>query len=209
MKRAGKITAIILISAAVLYSLYILVLNSLFSGIFSNEYLSKEEITNVVTQNIKLLNKAPNEIKNIDNTPFYIDVKQKYEIAFLMIIKSPYHNRVICHPVNPDYSKKNPYEVIKNDILSEILRIKGIQGIERYYSQSGRLCILFDCGTRSYMSRYYGFYYTEDNMPIGWEGTDVNFEQYENGWVYKDKENYGTTYITERITDNWFYFEVR
>ncbi|NMC57132.1 MAG: hypothetical protein GYA50_07930 [Eubacteriaceae bacterium] len=211
MKKKLKIISIIIIILVVLYSIYILILNSLLSPLLADEYLTREEIINVVTQNTQLLIESKNEIKNIENTQFYLNAEKNIEISYLSVTISPFYNKVIVNPIdNNNLTQKNPYLILKSNVLYKIFKIKGIQEIERYYSKSGRLCIIFDCGNESFMSSggYYGFYFTEDNKPIGWEGTDVNFEQDGDQWIYKDMENYGAKYITERIIDNWFYFEM-
>lgn len=207
MKKKLKVIAIVLIILAVIYLVYIFMLNLMVSPLFSNEHLSKEEIIDVVMQNTELLNEVPNELKSIENTSFYIDAEKKIEIEYLSISGSYPFNKVLVNLNNADLSQKNISKIIKNTHLSKVFEIYGIQTIEKYISKSGRLCILFDCGS-SGLQYYYGFYYTEDNQPIGWKGEDVSFKKYEDRWIWKDANDFNRTYITEKIADNWFYFEM-
>lgn len=221
MKKAGKIALIVLIAIVALYAIYLVSINLLFGFSFSNEHLTQEEITDTVEQNRDLLNEAAEGIKDIDHSSFYLKAANKEQIDYVSISLAPIYNRVLVNLIDDDSYKKNLSGMIKSKALFKVLKIEGINAIERYYSQSGRICILFDCGSSS-IFYYYGFYYTEDNQPIGWKGKDVSFNQYKNRWIYSE-ENTDTTdssynnlftdngviYITERITDNWFYFEMR
>ncbi len=54
-----------------------------------------------------------------------------------------------------------------------------------------------------------GFYYSPQNIPLGHHyGDDVSFVPYENGWLWEEEDGNNTIY-TERIVDNWFWFEKR
>ncbi|GEM_PF-3530941 len=215
MKKALKI---------ILITLIVCISISLSSCFFGGTvvWISKEEIIDIVTQNIELLNEAPNEIKSIDNSSFYLKATNKEQIDYVSISLAPVYNRVSVSLIDDNSEKKNITKIIKSKALFKVLKIEGINAIERYYSSSGRTCILFDCGG-SGIGYYYGFYYTEDNQPIGWKGKDVSFNQYKNRWIYSEAKDTEITdssynhlfsdnvniYITERITDNWFYFEMR
>lgn len=222
MKKAGKIALIVLIAIVALYAIYLVSINLLFGFSFSNEHLTQEEITDTVEQNRDLLNEAAEEIKDIDNSLFYLNAAKKEQIDYVLISLAPVYNRVSVSLIDDNPDKKKMIKMIKSKALFKILKIEGINAIERYYSSSGRMCILFDCGSSS-IYYYYGFYYTEDNQPIGYRGEDVSFNQYQNRWIYSEAKDTditdssynhlftdnGVIYITERITDNWFYFEMR
>ncbi len=222
MKKAGKIALIVFIAVVALYAIYLVSINLMFSSIFSNEHLTQEEITDIVTQNTDLLNEAAEEIKDIDNASFYLKAANKEQIDYVLISLAPVYNRVSVSLINDNADKKKMIKMIKSKALFKVLKIKGINAIERYYSSSGRTCILFDCGSSS-IYYYFGFYYTDDNQPIGYRGEDVSFHQYENRWIWSETKDTditdssynhlfsdnGVIYITERITDNWFYFEIR
>lgn len=56
------------------------------------------------------------------------------------------------------------------------------------------------------MSNYWGVYYVEDDFPIGWNG-EKRFKPTERQGDGYYLEEYGCRYYTERISENWWYFE--
>lgn len=52
-----------------------------------------------------------------------------------------------------------------------------------------------------------GFYYSKDDVPRGYQGVDLTFEEYEKGlkWEQEDGDNW--CYV-EKICDGWYYFDV-
>ena len=55
-------------------------------------------------------------------------------------------------------------------------------------------------------SCYKGFYYSPDDVPIGYQGVKTEFLQNGSRWEY----SYGgdNTGFTEKICDNWYWFEM-
>lgn len=53
---------------------------------------------------------------------------------------------------------------------------------------------------------YQGFYYSPQDVPLGFQGTDVTLEAANGGWQWteQDGSNWGKT---EKITDHWYWFE--
>lgn len=163
---------------------------------------SKNKIINIVKENSELLNQVPKQINNISNSSLYLNAEKKIAIDYLSIARAYKDKEVKCTLGNID-KNKYIYQIIQNDVLYNVLQTDDIIiSIRRFYSQSGRLCIIFDCTTLLFY--FDGFYYTEDNRPIGWDGEDVDFKENGNQWVYEDDQG---KYITERIIDHWFYYE--
>jgi len=54
---------------------------------------------------------------------------------------------------------------------------------------------------------YKGIYYSAQNIPLGFQGADVDFVPYENGWRWEQNGGDNWQY-TERIFENWFWFEI-
>lgn len=56
-------------------------------------------------------------------------------------------------------------------------------------------------------SRYKGFYYSPDDVPIGYQGVKTELLQNGSRWEY----SYGgdNTGFTEKICDNWYWFEMK
>lgn len=53
-----------------------------------------------------------------------------------------------------------------------------------------------------------GFYYSPQNIPLGYHYGEVSFLPYEEGWLWEE-ENGNNTIYTEKIVDHWFWFEFR
>lgn len=67
-------------------------------------------------------------------------------------------------------------------------------------------CTIFTKFGGKAMSNYWGIYYVEDDLPVGWGG-EKRFKPIEkqgNGYFI---EAYGCRYYTEKICENWWYFE--
>lgn len=58
----------------------------------------------------------------------------------------------------------------------------------------------FDCGNG--YEEFTGFYYSESDKPIGWEGEDWELKEDGEGWSYTE----WNSYYTERIKEHWFYY---
>lgn len=212
MKKAVKIILIVLI----------ICISLCFAPSFfeDDSWLYEEEMIDTVKSNTELLNKVPNEIKNIEETRFYVYASKISNTINLSITKTAIKNYVLCALVNADEGKRYYFKILKSEALYNVLELHGIRSVEKHYSQSGRSSIIFDCGSSSVMY-YFGFYYTEDNVPTGYKGEDMEFIHYKNRWIWSESEDPENTYstlfaddlmhiyITERICDNWFYFVMR
>nr|WP_325239344.1 hypothetical protein [uncultured Oscillibacter sp.] len=54
---------------------------------------------------------------------------------------------------------------------------------------------------------YEGFYYSEDDRPIGFQGTEADFTKDESGWSWEE-ENGDNHERTEKITARWYWFQM-
>lgn len=58
---------------------------------------------------------------------------------------------------------------------------------------------------------YCGFYYSRDDKPMGFQGTDMELTKDGSGWSWEGKpDGQGggdNSYYTERIQFSWFYYE--
>lgn len=54
---------------------------------------------------------------------------------------------------------------------------------------------------------YEGFYYSEDDRPMGFQGTELDFTRDDTGWSWEeaDGDNHERT---ERITARWYWFQM-
>lgn len=53
-----------------------------------------------------------------------------------------------------------------------------------------------------------GFYYSPQNIPLGYNYGEVSFNKHEGGWLWEE-ENGDNTIYTEKIVDHLFWFEAR
>ncbi len=84
--------------------------------------------------------------------------------------------------------------------------IDGIRDVHKY----GRYgCVVFDCGGAGFASAtsYYGFYYSPADRPLSVEAApDEAALGAVNGFEWHE-ENGDNSYRTERIAENFFYYE--
>ena len=72
--------------------------------------------------------------------------------------------------------------------------------------KSTNACTIFTEYNGKPMSNYWGVYYVENDSPVGWNGEKRLKPTEEQGDGYY-LEAYGCRYYTERICENWWYFE--
>ncbi len=106
-------------------------------------------------------------------------------------------------------SEKRIFEIVNNeeDLLNtaveeypdtdyDNLKKIGIDFIQDYPDGYINFC----CGNG--YQEYTGFYYSEADAPMGWEGEDMTLEEHGEGWAY----NGWCDYYTQRIREHWFYY---
>ncbi|HIY03666.1 MAG TPA: hypothetical protein H9733_01710 [Candidatus Anaerotignum merdipullorum] len=76
-----------------------------------------------------------------------------------------------------------------------------------YYQNSGVVEFLVSTGGLGSSSKYYGFYYSPQNIPMGYQEQNVKLLENETGWQWSDP-NGDNQYYTEKIADNWYWFEM-
>lgn len=57
------------------------------------------------------------------------------------------------------------------------------------------------------VTTYEGFYYSENDVPVGFQGVELNFIQDGDGWIWRES-NGDNCNQTERITEHWFWFKM-
>lgn len=173
---------------------------------------SKAEIFRVVKGNQELLTNVPGEVKKLHDSSYSISTTEKRPIEYQLSSDdqgpSSYQDikGLYLQVLNDDGS--STFSSLENDVFSDVLRIKDVTAITNGISDSPSF-IEFDCSGEGFGSAmtYCGFYYAEDDLPIGWSGENVELTQYEKGWRYEE-EGAGNIYYTERILDNWFYYQI-
>ncbi len=176
-----------------------------------NENMFKGDIFKLVKDNLELLEKAPGEIKGLDRQAFFISTTEKRDIEGQLLFynmedSSDYDSisGLYMGAVNEDGS--GSFSGLENSVLSEVLGIDGVSSI-RIVSDP-RFTMSFYCGGElTGKAIFYGFYYTEDGLPIGFKGEDVSLTESGGGWTWKGEDS-RENYYTEKISGNWFYYKM-
>lgn len=76
-----------------------------------------------------------------------------------------------------------------------------------YYPNSGMVEFLVSTEGLASSSKYYGFYYSPQNIPMCYQEQNVELLENETGWQWSEP-NGDNQYYTEKIADNWYWFEM-
>lgn len=123
---------------------------------------------------------------------------------------------VLCNP----YSEKNAKKYVKKHTAqltqyAEEISQKDFTVTDKYkawkvqyYASSDIPVVNFDVFAFGLVpsTTYKGFYYSSQDIPAGFLGENVEFVPYENGWKWSQPDGDNTCY-TEKITDNWYWYE--
>lgn len=207
LTKSNKFFFIILLSIIAAIVFFGAVLMLFFNSI-DNDHLSKKEIISIVEKNSILLSKVPDEIKNFHEPFISTTIKNPIENELSDSLCSDLDDiegLYIIEHVKDKFIVSN----IENDIFQQVLNISGVMDIAKYtMRENNRFSVFFSCGGEGFGSAtsYYGFYYTSDNRPAGCDGMNYELLQNPKGWSWT-QDNSDNTYYTERIIDNWFYYE--
>lgn len=142
----------------------------------------------------------------------------RYIILISIIMNSsngnnPYNNyNDISKYVNENYEElehiaieyMNGNEVEKPQYVRNI----SVHSPDELYVHSNNTIVEFDQGGSGLVSSstYYGFYYSENDIPASFQNSSKELTEYEkNKWSWKGVgDNHGSTI---KIRDNWYYFE--
>jgi len=127
-------------------------------------------------------------------------------IAVIIFNPSAKHNVV-------KYVKHNNEELTATaeNIIEENITVNAEYNSWRvdYYKKSDTPVVEFTVSSFGIVpsSHYKGFYYSPDDVPIGYQGVKTEFLQNGSRWEY----SYGgdNTGFTEKICDNWYWFEMK
>ena len=98
-------------------------------------------------------------------------------------------------------------ECVNNGGADQALELYGVQSVDT--ARDGAY-IVFDCGGSGFGSstNYCGFYYSPDDIPqlAGHMTSEDSLTTDGSGYGYRQPDG-DNRYYTERIVNNWFYFE--
>ncbi|NMC57167.1 MAG: hypothetical protein GYA50_08110 [Eubacteriaceae bacterium] len=163
----------------------------------------KENITSFVNDNQQLLLKVNAEFKKMKFKDFTVISTTE---------KVPLSRNSINYPKDisglyiDNVTGTNQFVKLKNDIFSQILAKDCVMEIasdikDKPYVVSYESYETYNANGK--LTKMYGFYYSEDNLPHGWYGMDDFKKQMGIGWTFGNGSFY-----TEKIIDHWFYYEV-
>lgn len=126
-------------------------------------------------------------------------VTSKEDIISIVDTKSEDLNEIVKQFVESD--KENMHAALEGE------NVESVETIQYYHYESGNPIIEFCCESSGFVSNssYYGFYYSFDGKPVGYQGMPVSLREYEDGW---SGEMDGNTYYTEQIKEKWYYYEM-
>ena len=75
------------------------------------------------------------------------------------------------------------------------------------YPNSGMVEFLVSTGGFGSSGKYSGFYYSPNDVPIGYQAQALDFQEHASGWQW-DEPDGDNHYYTEKITTNWYWFEM-
>ena len=111
------------------------------------------------------------------------------------------------------YVKNNNVELTATaeNIIEENITVNAEYNSWRvdYYIQSDTPVVEFTVSRFGIVpsNHYKGFYYSPDDIPIGYQGAETEFLQNGSRWEYScGGDNTG---FTEKICDNWYWFEMK
>lgn len=76
-----------------------------------------------------------------------------------------------------------------------------------YYQNTGVVEFLASARGLGSASQYSGFYYSPQNVPVGFQGAELELVAGDSGWQWSESGG-DNHYYTERIADNWYWFEM-
>lgn len=126
---------------------------------------------------------------------------------------NPYNNyNDIAKYVNENYEELEhiAIEYINGNEVEKpkYVRSISVHSPNELYVHTDNTIVEFDQGGSGLVSTstYYGFYYSENDIPAAFQNSSKELTEYEkNKWSWKDVgDNHGSTI---KIRDNWYYFE--
>lgn len=94
----------------------------------------------------------------------------------------------------------------------ELIRVNGKDAKYRnwpvaYYEDVRTVEFLTKGSGLGLVTTYEGFYYSENDVPVGFQGVELDFIQDGDGWIWREA-NGDNCDQTERITEHWFWFKM-
>ena len=170
----------------------------ILGGCMGRTGLTKDQITQLVNDNLELLNNAVLEIYNLDESIFLIANTRFRNPPVDVDFRGLYTSGTI--------DGRNVVKPLDSPVLHELLKDGRIISISIRRADGEINQIVFGCRGRGIFDRYKGFYFSPNNEPFWSDRTLwINPQPKGNGWVIDGERTY---FYTEKIVDYWYYFEL-
>ncbi len=77
-----------------------------------------------------------------------------------------------------------------------------------YYPHSGMIEFQTSAFGLVPSSTYSGFYYSPEDVPMGFQSAQVDFAEHGDGWLWEEPEGDNRQYM-EKIADHWYWYEAK
>lgn len=104
--------------------------------------------------------------------------------------------------------RQSAEEELKSGGAAQDISLPGIKEVMYLTHDNGSPIVMYETGYSGFASQtsYYGFYYSPENRPLGFCGEELSLPEEVIAFQYEmEGDNW---YGTEKITDNWFYYEM-
>lgn len=158
---------------------------------------NKEDIHDTIVNNKVILEDAVLQIKEIKQNNTYISVIE--HTKFYPADENPSIKGLFTGGLLDEQYKQTP---IENKTLEKLFLNIGVEQITIFDKY-----IEFSLGGVG--STYYcGAVCTDDGNPVGFDGSDMQIVADGRGWSWQEV-NGNNKYYTEKIIDNWYFYEMR
>lgn len=101
---------------------------------------------------------------------------------------------------------KIAFQCINGEETDDVYLKVRVDGV--FYGEHNMVQFLYSAVGIAPSSKYCGFYYSEDDVPLPFQNCGISLTQTsENEWTWTDGTDNGG--VTRKIMDNWFYYEAR
>ncbi|MFI3327148.1 MAG: hypothetical protein R3Y35_13410 [Clostridia bacterium] len=93
---------------------------------------------------------------------------------------------------------------LNGGVIEEKFKKAKLDGV--FYGENDIVQFTYSSTGLAPSSKYYGFYYSENNTPVAFQNADIALTEIsDDNWEWTDGTDNGG--ITTKIEENWFYYE--
>ena len=130
-------------------------------------------------------------------------------ILWFPLLRKPYEQWSITRIV--EQNSEELTQMAEEILAAQDAEGKHYKGVEKitYWDNDGTIFLEFFCRGFGIVpsSSYKGFYYSPDDIPLGYQGADIPLTPSGRGWRWEEADG-DNRYFTEQIRAHWFYYEM-